>query len=666
MERVRHEQFDLGHADEVGVELRRLQRGLIREKRAREEAEAIAERGLRDLYLSQQRLDLLQRIATVANQSSTMREALGFTLTELCAFTSWSFGNVYLIESEGDVLVPAGIWHSTDPEGLMPFIDDSLARRFANGEGLPGRVVATGHPHWLSDLSVADNFPRAALAGEVGLNSAFAFPVLVGDRVEAVMEFFARPNLSADGVLLDLVGQIGTQLGRVIEREKFNAKLIFDALHDPLTGLPNRALFMDRAEQALARRQRRPDHRIAVLFIDLDGFKFVNDSLGHNTGDAMLVSTAKRFEAALQSGAAMPGWPQWTLARLGGDEFTVILEDFDDPALVERIADALLVAAAMPHDLNGMEMNGGASIGVTHASSEKVSALDLLRKADTAMYAAKARGRGQVAVFDEALRDRAQQRLQTENDLRRALRRSEFRLLFQPIMDLNSNGLAGFEALLRWERRPGELVGPAAFIDIAEETGLIVMIGEWVLHEACAAAARWHRRYPDRPKIAVSINVSPRQFIQPGFVALVRKALAASAVDPATITLEVTENIAISNPERAIEVMRQIAALGVKISLDDFGTGYSSLGHLHRYPFDTLKLDRSFVSELEGRDRVAGIVRAVLDLAVTMDMRVVAEGIETAAQRNRLRDMGCDFAQGYLYSRPLPADAAERLIAAQG
>lgn len=667
MDRLEPSRFDPALASALPDELRRLQRALRRERKAREEAEAIAEIGLRDLYLSQQRIELLQRIAAVANEAASVREALSFTLAELCSFTAWSFGNVYFFDPDEAVLVPAGIWHSSDPEELMPFIEDSLGRRFAPGEGLPGRVLAEIRPHWLSDLSVAENFPRASLAGQVGLNSAFAFPILVGERVEAVMEFFGCPNLVTDPALLDLVGQVGTQLGRVIEREKFKAKLIFDALHDPLTGLPNRALFLDRVGQALERRRRRPEHRVSVLFIDLDGFKFVNDSHGHNTGDAMLVATARRLEEALQTEESASGsWPQWTLARLGGDEFTVILEDFPDEAVVERIAASLLAAAAMPHRINGMEMHCGASIGIAYAQTRCVSGLDLLRKADTAMYAAKARGRGQVAVYDTALRERAQRRLQTENDLRRALRRSEFQLHFQPIIDLGSNRLAGFEALLRWEQQPGEFVPPGAFIDIAEETGLILAIGEWVLKEGCAAAARWHRRYPRHDKIGISINVSPRQFIQPGFSAQVRKALLVSGVDPATITLEVTENIAIANPERAITVMREIGALGVKISLDDFGTGYSSLGHLHRYPFNTLKLDRSFVNELEGRDRVAGIVRAVLDLAVTMDMRVVAEGIETVGQRNRLRDMGCDFAQGYLYSRPLHADAAERLLAAEG
>lgn len=649
---------------ETADELRRIERALRRERKARSEAEAIAERGLRDLYLSQQRIELLQRVATIANQAGSMREALTATIQQLCEFTDWVFANVYVTSSETGRIVPANIWYCNDPENLMSFIEVSLKQTFASGEGLPGRVHAAARAEWISDLSVAENFLRREVAAEVGLNAAFAFPVLVGQHVEAVVEFFARPNFTCDEDLLSLASQIGTQLGRVIERERFNAKLLFDALHDPLTGLPNRALFMDRVNQALERQKRHNRQSLAVLFIDLDGFKFVNDSLGHQAGDRVLVSTAKRLEAVLEQcdpdGSPRPAW---TLARMGGDEFTVVLEDFGDPEIAQCIAEQLLAAVIMAHDLDGTEVHSGASIGIAFARSEGVTALDLLRKADTAMYAAKNRGRGQIAAFDDELRARAQERLETEQELRRAIRRGEFRLMFQPIVDLATNRLVGFEALLRWERRPGEIVGPAAFIDIAEETGLIVAIGDWVLAEGCAAAARWNARFPDRA-LVISINVSPRQLLQPNFIGQVRKALSSAGAAPGMIALEITEGVAITKPERAIEIMRELGALGVKISLDDFGTGYSSLGHLHRYPFDTLKLDRSFVSGLDDRDRARGVVRAVLDLALTMNMRVVAEGIETEGQRDHLRAMGCDYAQGFFYSRPLAPDAAERLIAA--
>ncbi|MCA1199303.1 GGDEF domain-containing protein [Sphingomonas sp. R647] len=658
--------FDVSDAIDLAQELARAQRALRRERAARDEAETIAEKGLRDLYLAQQRAGLLQRIATVANQSSAVREALDFALVELCEFTESAFGNVYLTASDGESMEPAGIWYSSEPEDLADFIGFSLNHSFAKGEGLPGRVLADLRPHWLYDLRNATNFPRRDVARTAGLNCAFAFPVMVGNRIEAVIEFFARDNRDADPVLLDLTAQIGTQLGRVIERDRFNAKLIFDALHDPLTGLPNRALFMDRIEQALRRRERHPDQGIAVLFIDLDGFKYVNDSVGHYAGDAILCTTADRFREALETALGdSRASAQWTLARLGGDEFTVVLDDFDDAGLPLRIASALLNAASLPHEVEGTEVVGGASIGIAEANSPATTSIELLRNADTAMYAAKARGRGQAALFDDALRTRALNRLHIENGLRRALQRGEFRLFFQPIVDMGSDALVGFEALLRWERQRGEIVSPAEFIEVAEETGLIVAIGEWALNEACLAASRWNRRFPGR-SLTMSVNVSPRQFAQPGFAKIVRAAIATSGIAPGTLALEITESIAIAQPERAIRVMRDLADIGVKISLDDFGTGYSSLGNLHRYPFNTLKLDRSFIVGMSAVDRRkgVGIVQAVLDLANTMDMAVVAEGIETIGQRNRLREMGCTFAQGYLYSRPVDADSAERLIAA--
>lgn len=657
--------LNLSQAVDLSRELTRLQRALRRERAAREEAETIAEKGLRDLYLAQRRADLLHRIATVANQSTTVRDALHFALVELCEFTESAFGNVYLTTDDGGSMAPARIFYAPEPRALSNFIDASLNRQFAPGEGLPGRVLADRRPHWMPDLRNASNFPRRELAGMAGLNSAFAFPVRVGDRIEAVIEFFTLPYRDVDPVMLDLMEQVGTQLGRVIERDRLNAKLLFDALHDPLTGLPNRTLFMDRVEQALRRRERHPDLALALLFVDLDGFKYVNDSLGHQAGDAMLCNTAERFKAAVvETLGTDQSAAQWTLARLGGDEFTVVLDDYVDPELPMRVAHALLEAASRGHDFDGNEVVGGASIGIAHPLSPTVTPIDLLRKADTAMYAAKARGRGQVAIFDDELRTRALKRLHLENGLRRALRRSEFRLLFQPIVDMESDQLAGFEALLRWERQRGEIVSPADFIDVAEETGLIVAIGEWVLNEACLAAARWNRRYPGR-RLTMSVNVSPRQFAQPGFARLVRAAIAGSGISPDTLSLEITEGIAIANPDRAIRVMEELSEIGVRISLDDFGTGYSSLGHLHRYPFHTLKLDRSFVVGMGAvnRRKGIGIVRAVLDLANTMNMTVVAEGIETVGQRNRLRDMGCQLAQGYLYSRPLDADAAERLIA---
>ncbi|OYW22839.1 bifunctional diguanylate cyclase/phosphodiesterase [Sphingomonas sp. 32-62-10] len=661
---------DFVNSTDVDEEIVRLRRRLARERTARTTAEGIAERGLRALYLSQQRIELLHRIAAKANAAADTREALSYAIAEICTHTGWAFGHVYLAdETNRDLLVAPQIWFSANPEPLMPFITESLELQFARGVGLPGRVLDTLMPIWLVDLGNADNFLRRDVARQCGLHSAFAFPVCVQDEVVAVMEFFARENLAEDAQFLELMAQIGVQLGRVIERERFTAKLYFDALHDSLTGLPNRALFAERVAIALERRERRPEYGVAVLFLDLDGFKFINDSLGHQVGDDVLVATGRRLadvlatQAAAQA-AAGADWPMITLARLGGDEFTVVIEDFDDEAAVHAVANAMLGALAEPHLVDGNEIHSGGSIGLAFAHKPGATVQGLLRKADTAMYEAKARGRGQVAVFDKVLQQRASTRLQTENDLRGALRREEFQLYYQPIVELKTGTISGFEALLRWQRRPDELVAPGHFIDIAEETGLIVTIGSWVLREACEATARWHRRFAHRKPVTMSINVSPRQFLQPGFVEFVETTIRETGIDPATISLEITEGIAIANPDRAVHIMTELRALGVKMSLDDFGTGYSSLGHLHRYPFNTLKLDRSFVLGLgEGSDRIGtGIVQAVLDLASTMNLSVIAEGLETNRQRRHLRGMGCEFGQGYFYSKPVSAESAELLL----
>ncbi|MBY0521030.1 MAG: EAL domain-containing protein [Sphingomonas sp.] len=661
----------LGPADflsavDPGDQIARLSRRLARERAARTAAEEIAERGLRDLFLSQQRIELLQRIAAKANEAIDTRDALSYAISEICSHTGWAFGNAFLVDAaNADLLVAPQIWFAAQPDPLMPFIADTLERRFARGEGLPGRVLADGRAIWLQDLIQADNFPRRDVARRCGLHSAFAFPVCAQHDVVAVLEFFARENLQEDEEFLALMAQIGVQLGRVIERERFTAKLYFDALHDSLTGLPNRALFNDRVAIALERWKRRPAHGVAVLFLDLDGFKFINDSLGHQVGDDVLVATAQRLADALEKCAAdRSNWPLVTLARLGGDEFTVLIEDFEDEAIAHDIAGIMLATLGEPHHVVGNEVHSTGSIGLAFTHSDGATAQDLLRKADTAMYEAKARGRGQVAVFDHALRRRAMIRLQTENDLRGALRREEFQLFYQPIVELATGSISGFEALLRWQRRPDELVAPGQFIDIAEETGLIVAIGNWVMREACEATARWHRRFAHRKPVTMSINVSPRQFLQPGFSQLVATTIRETGVDPTTISFEITESIAIANPERAIRIMTDLRAQGIKMSLDDFGTGYSSLGHLHRYPFNTLKIDRSFVSGLgPGGDPVGkGIVQAVLDLASTMKLSVIAEGLETNGQRRHLRGMGCQFGQGYLYSKPVSADCAELLL----
>lgn len=648
-------------AGDANLQLLRAERQLRRERTARLEAEAIAERGLRDLYISQQRLALLQRIAVAANQSSSVDAALRFTVEEICQHTGWAFGNVYICpEDAPDRLEACDIWFAADPDGIFPFVELSRNYVFQAGIGLPGRILAAPRACWIPDVTIDTNFPRAPTAHACGLHSAFAFPVLVGTDVAAVMEFFARETLQPDDEMLSIMSQVGTQLGRVIERKRAEDRLIHDALHDPLTGLPNRTLFIDRLSIALDRGLRNPAARYAVIFIDLDRFKLINDGLGHAAGDRLLIDIAARVRDTIEKYGEKADW-RWTLARMGGDEFTVLLDDLGDGGIANEVTRRLHACLKPAHLSEGREIYITASMGIAYGHPDYRNADEIMRDADLAMYESKAKGRARTAVFDERLRKQINHRLLIESELRRAIERHEFLLHYQPIVSLSDRKLIGFEALVRWQRGPGDLVEPTEFIQVAEETGLIVFIGNWVLREACTTVAGWHRSLGGTGLPCISINISPRQFLQPNFVRHVRTVLLDSDIDPVTVHLEITEGMAIPDPHGTGRIIRELKNWGVRVSLDDFGTGYSSLSYLHRLQFDTLKIDRSFVSSIDQND-TQGIVQAVLDLARTLSMDVVAEGIETEAQAARLQAMGCQLGQGYLFGEPLDMVDAERLL----
>jgi diguanylate cyclase (GGDEF)-like protein len=649
-------------AEQLTLRILRLENRLMRERTARLEAEGIAERGLRDLYERQQELDLLQRIASRANESNMVDETLAFALQEIVEFTGWSFGNVFKpAADDASRLLPSPVWRATDEATLAGFIAATQAESFEPGRGLPGRVFASGKAAWISDLADDPNFPRASLALDAGLQAAFAFPVLVGKSVVAIMEFFFRERAEPNESLLGVMSQIGTLLGRVMERRQAEDKLIHDASHDPLTGLPNRLLFLDRLSQAMARHNRRAENRFAVLFIDLDRFKFVNDSLGHGAGDELLIQIGRRLSVAVLEDGDGRQTPH-TLARLGGDEFTVLLEEIGDLDDAVRLADRIQEVLRQPVSIEGQEVYCTASIGIASSATTYGTADDIMRDADLAMYRAKAEGRARVEIFDHSLHEEAVQRLKLESDLRRALQNGEFTLYYQPIVALDTQHISGFEALIRWQRTPDQLVSPTEFIGLAEETGLIIFIGAWVLREACMTLARWHREFPRAEPLTMSVNVSPRQFAQADFLSQVEDALRVSGIAPSALRLELTESVTIQDAERTVRVLRAVRELGVRVSIDDFGTGYSSLSYLHQLPFDTLKIDRSFVAAMHQQAGGRDIIQTILDLARNLDMDVVAEGTETREHVDELRAMGCRFAQGFYFSTPLEVTAAEALL----
>ena len=456
-----------------------------------------------------------------------------------------------------------------------------------------------------------------------------------------------------------------------------HARLLHDAFHDHLTQLPNRALFLDRLQQAVARRARRSDYLFAVLFIDLDRFKTVNDSMGHSAGDRLLLEVSSRLTAVLRSNdtVARPSvdavidTDSNTLARVGGDEFTILLEDIQDPSDAVRIAERLHQAVALPFAVEGHTIFPSASIGIAVSSPIHGSGDDLIRDADIAMYRAKSSGGAQCAIFDTTMHRSAVERLQLETDMRHALESDGFRLFYQPIVSIAENRIVGFEALIRWQHPTRGLLTPAAFLRVAEETGLVTKLDSWVLRTACREARRWQLETPTEPPLSLSVNISAQGFVRPDLVTQVADALRDTELDPYVLRLEITETVAMSDAERARTVLGELKSLGVRISLDDFGTGYSSLSYLRRFPVDTLKIDRSFVVAMDESDECREIIRTVLNLAMTLGLEVIAEGAETETQIRYLQSLDCKFCQGYFYSRPVPADQAlhlPRILAARG
>ncbi|HUB27138.1 MAG TPA: EAL domain-containing protein [Tepidisphaeraceae bacterium] len=442
----------------------------------------------------------------------------------------------------------------------------------------------------------------------------------------------------------------------ITKRKEAEAQLLQEALRDSLTGLPNRALFMDRLERAVVRGRREGEKRCAVLFLDMDRFKVVNDSLGHQAGDQLLVDFANRLAGCLRPGD--------TVARLGGDEFTVLLEDVHSESEAMQIADRMLASLKHEFQVSAREVFVTASIGIALSGiGDSSRPQDLLRDADTAMYRAKAAGRNRHQLFDAAMHQRVVKLLDTEHDLRRAIERGEFELHYQPIVRIDTGLITAFESLIRWRRPDVGLVMPGEFISVAEETGLITSIGKWALYEACRQMAAWHNELPKHRDVKIAVNLSAKQFAQPDLCEQIQDALRRSGLAAGALILEITETVVMDNAEQAAAVLRRLKALGARVNIDDFGTGYSSLAYLQKFPVDTMKIDRSFISRLDNGDENQEIVRTIVTLAHNLNMTVTAEGVETESQMQHLATMACENSQGFLLSKPLSAADARQLLA---
>jgi diguanylate cyclase (GGDEF)-like protein/PAS domain S-box-containing protein len=444
------------------------------------------------------------------------------------------------------------------------------------------------------------------------------------------------------------------QIQDITDRKLAEAHIHHAAFHDALTGLPNRIRLTDHLSLAVERAKRHHEYQFAVLFIDLDRFKLVNDSLGHPCGDQLLVELSKRLNECVRGVD--------TVARLGGDEFAILLDGIEEPENATHIAARIQEALEVPFNLDGHEVFTTASIGIAFSLTGYDKPEDILRDSDTAMYRAKSNGKARFEIFDRHMHTRAVELLKLENDLRRAVERNEIEVYYQSVVMLDTEQIIGFEALARWRHPEQGIIAPASFIPLAEETGLIIPLGMSVLRQACEQTYLWHQQFPNETPLSISVNISSKQFSQPDLVERIEQILTETKLAAGYLRLELTESVVMENAEVATTMLVRLNQLGVKLSLDDFGTGYSSLSYLHRFSFDTLKIDYSFVSRMTGDSESAKIVKTIMTLAAELGISVTAEGVETAQQRAMLRDLHCMYAQGYLFSRPVPAITAGALL----
>jgi diguanylate cyclase (GGDEF)-like protein/PAS domain S-box-containing protein len=593
-------------------------------------------------------LELLRRMAVAANEAADLEQALLICIRDICIHTGWQVGEAVFIDDHG--APPISNVQTIDADRFASVIEASRKRDPTMSISV-ARALESGRP-FVDRAGGPDAGDTSRSAAAAGLDTVIALPLTVSGQVLAVLRFFGsgRP----DEELVTTVWNGANQLGRVVERARSRDQLAHQALHDSLTGLPNRSLLMDRMGQALAR-QVTGGGQVALIFLDLDDFKLINDSLGHETGDELIIEVARRLGTLLR--------PEDTAARLGGDEFIVLCEQLNNEDDAVQVAERILLAVSEPISLRGHpETVITASAGIALALGSGVTPENLLRDADLAMYRAKEVGQGRYQIFDSAMHRRATERLTTANELRTAISRGQLRLHYQPQVNTVTGQLIGVEALVRWEHPTRGLIGPLEFIPIAEESYLIVPLGEWVLTEACRQGASWQSEYPDNGPLKLCVNVSAKQLMRPELIDDVAYALADSGFVPSSLCIEITESVLMSDADLFLEILLQLKMLGVDIAIDDFGTGYSSLAYLRRYPIDVIKVDKAFVDGLEDLDpKPTAVVAAIVNLAHALGVIALAEGVETQAQRHALERLGCDHCQGFYFGRPVePGLIAQR------
>jgi diguanylate cyclase (GGDEF)-like protein len=628
------------------TEIERLQRRLERERQARREAEAIAERTTRALYGEvESRTRELESLVAMGRELAQALDSHAFA-DVIARHAAQAVGfeecGIYLWERDDDVVTTVGYY----PPERRAFLED----RYLLDEYPETRnVLMARRPSVIDPNDPEVDSAEALFLRGLGGSLMFQIPMVVNGRSIGTIELATTSGQSLSEWQLALAQTMASEAGVMLENSRLYAQIRHQAFHDALTGLPNRALLHDRLEHALERGRGASAPLVALLFVDLDDFKAVNDSFGHEVGDEVLAAVAARLQRITRSGD--------TVARLSGDEFAILMEDLDDVSRAVGAAERMIAAFDAPTHVAGREVKVTVSIGVDVGRGMTHTADALVRNADFAMYSAKRAGKAQFRVYEDGERETADLAARLRFDLRGAVERGELRVHYQPIVDLASGTIRSVEALVRWQHPTRGLLLPGAFIPMAEETGLIVDIGAWVIEQACADLRRWQRT---RPELAVSVNLSARELQDPGLVDHVRDVLRATGVPPSSLIVEVTETILVSDPSADAHLL-SLKELGVRLAIDDFGTGYASISYLRRFPVDILKIDREFTNDVTSDDGLA-LMDGIVRLGRSLGLETIAEGIELPEQQTRIAGTECDQGQGFLFARPAPRDEMTKFL----
>ena len=601
---------------------------------------------------AERRLQMEHAVTRILEESRTVEDALPRAIRTVAEAGGWVYGARWELDQSANLLRCMETWCVDAPE-VREFMAFSRVRTQTpgNSTGPIHQVWSTNAPVWIADVAHDINMRRGPAALKAGLHSIFAFPIVVGEEFYGVIELFGREARPPDPGLVAAVQTIGSQIGQFMARKAAEQNLRFFASHDPLTGLSNRTMFNDRLHQALAQAARF-ERSLALLFIDLDGFQDVNDTHGHTVGDVLLAELANRLRASLREGDV--------IGRMGGDEFVVLIEEFTEAGQVAEVAKKLLDTVARPFTLQGRDCQVTASLGISIYPDDGKDADTLIKNADMAMYLVKQQGKSSYRFYSPQMNVHLVERLSLESGLRRAIELGELTLLYQPRVGVRDGQVSGVEALMRWQHPTQGMIGPGEFIPVAEDAGLIAAIGEWALHSACRQARTW--RDQGLPLLRVAVNLSQKQFLQESLIQVVREALHRTALEAGRLELEITEEMVIRNPERAMRLLAQLKEAGVRVVVDGFGTGYSSLSFLRRLPIDCVKIDRSLIGELPRNGDATALTRGVVAMAHSLGLTVIAEGVETREQWEFLREHGCEEMQGNYFSAPVAPEIVPGIV----